>query len=546
MRNTVLTLAILILTAARGSLSAAQFPTLRDLDKVVAEQQKYADIHEREIAQTKRAIANAKDLETRYKETGILSHQFSSYRVDSALYYGQEALRIAERLGNPRYIVSSKLVIVGTLIHISMYKEAEDIINSIDRQKISPDDHDLLNQYYLACNTLYDALKEYAIDGKRAEQYRVIAKAYKDSILMCGPDNPLIRADILLNEGKPEEGIKLLLNAFRKYDPNDRYVAYIAYALSDHYRQLGDTEEEKKYLIISSIADIKSAVKEYVSLRRLATILYEEGDIERAYTYMRRSLDDAVFSNARLRTIETSQVLPVIDQAYQLERKKKQRQIVIALICISLLSVALIILFAYARRQVAKLKVAQAELSASNGELNNLTVRLKEINATLSKTNEMLSEANSIKEAYIVKFISECSNYIDKLDKYRTRLNKKAISGEMASLLNDLKQTTMVNDELKEFHASFDETFLKLFPSFIERFNALMPESEQIEIKQPGHLNKMLRIFALYRLGIKDNEQIAAFLRCSMATIYAYRSRTRSKALDPEHFEENVMSISSI
>ena len=68
------------------------------------------------------------------------------------------------------------------------------------------------------------------------------------------------------------------------------------------------------------MADMKWAVKEYISLRRLATILYEEGDINRAYIYMRRSLDDATFCNARLRTIEVS-IMPIKSK----RRKKRNR-----------------------------------------------------------------------------------------------------------------------------------------------------------------------------------------------------------------------------
>ena len=50
----------------------------------------------------------------------------------------------------------------------------------------------------------------------------------------------------------------------------------------------------------SAIADLKSAVKEYVSLRKLASLVYDEGDIDRAYNYLKCSLEDATLCNARL------------------------------------------------------------------------------------------------------------------------------------------------------------------------------------------------------------------------------------------------------
>ncbi len=540
----------LVLILLCGIAHSASFPTLHDLDTVVANQSFYTKRHEQEITRTKLNILRAKDRETRYKETEILHTQYSSFRIDSALFYAEESLKMAKSLGRKDYEITAKFHIIGTLTQIGMYKEAEDMLDGVDRSSLNNYGDDLIRQYYFACNTLYDALSKYTTSFRQGEEYKAKAYLYKDSILQCNPSEALILADFLTEQGKGEEGLNVLLETFKKTDSNDRYMAYVAYAISDLYRRLGDSEAEKQYLIISAMSDIKSAVKEYISLRRLATILYEEGDIERAHTYMRRSLDDALFSNARFRTIETSQILPVIDKAYQMQEQKKRRQLLLALICISALSAIAIALVAYIRRQMSKLNKAKEELSKAYDGLNRLNSQLKhsnqqlnDANANLSDMNHSLSEANTIKEAYIVRFMTECSAYIDKLDKYRTRLNKKAISGDMKGLIKDLKSSTLMASEIEEFHASFDDTFLQLFPSFIDKFNALLPESERVEAKQPGRLTTKLRIFALYRLGISDNERIASFLRCSMATIYAYRSRVSSKSLDPEHFEENIMKL---
>ena len=75
----------------------------------------------------------------------------------------------------------------------------------------------------------------------------------------------------------------------------------------------------------------------------------------------------------------------------------------------------------------------------------------------------------------------------------------------------------------------FDEIFLKLFPTFIDEFNQLFPEKHQTFLKKGDLLNTELRIFALYRLGIRDSNQVANFLDLSVATIYTYKTRTKSK-----------------
>ncbi len=57
-------------------------------------------------------------------------------------------------------------------------------------------------------------------------------------------------------------------------------------------------------------------------------------------------------------------------------------------------------------------------------------------------------------------------------------------------------------------------------------------------------LNKELRIYALLRMGITDSAKIASFLRCSLSTVYNYRTKMRNKAaLSREKFEKMVSEI---
>ena len=526
------------------NMSAATMPTLEDLDSVLNNEAFYSRLLERKIADTKLAIANAIDDEKRYKETEILYHQYSSYRMDSALHYAHKLISIARKMNSDLNTQRAKFLLASTYINFGMYNEAQEIVNATNRSTIDADE-ELRANYYYVNNTLYDAMQHFVADDTVADYYHSRALCYKDSILQLRPDAILIKADLLLQRHQQQEALNLLLETYDDKNVDDRYRAYLAYAISDIYRHIGNTKMEKQYLIVSAISDIKSAVKEYISLRRLATLLYKEGDIARAHRYTTKALDDALFSNARLRTIETSQTLPVITTAYQDMVNRKQKQIQYALIGISVLLLLVGVMFLYARRQNRRLRLAKADLSLANEGLSSLNRQLKDSNNNLSEVNRSLSESNNIKETYIVKFMTECSAYIDKLDRYRTRLNKKAISGDMKSLIKDLKEGSFIEKEIESFQNSFDGTFLELFPNFVEDFNKLFHENDQINIKHEGRLNTTLRIFALYRLGITDNERISTFLRCSMATIYAYRSRMRQKAISPESFEDDVMAIQS-
>ena len=101
--------------------------------------------------------------------------------------------------------------------------------------------------------------------------------------------------------------------------------------------------------------------------------------------------------------------------------------------------------------------------------------------------------------------------------------------------------------EREELYHSFDKVFLKLFPDFVTIFNSYFKEEDRIVLKEGQLLNTELRIFALIRMGIHDNEKIAKILDYSINTIYNYKARVKGKALIPnEEFEKKVMQIHAL
>ena len=106
------------------------------------------------------------------------------------------------------------------------------------------------------------------------------------------------------------------------------------------------------------------------------------------------------------------------------------------------------------------------------------------------------------------------------------------------------KTMETIEEEVELFYATFDETFLSLYPSFVNDLNHLLLEEERIVLRNDEILNPELRIFALIRLGIKDSARIAHLLRYSVNTIYNYRVKIKNKASgNREEFEDQIMQI---
>ena len=98
--------------------------------------------------------------------------------------------------------------------------------------------------------------------------------------------------------------------------------------------------------------------------------------------------------------------------------------------------------------------------------------------------------------------------------------------------------------ERKNMCADFDETFLKLFPDFVEKFNQLFEEKNRRYPEDMNSLTSEMRIFALIRLGVNDSERIANFLDYSVHTVNTYKTRIKNRSIvDNDVFEQLIMDI---
>lgn len=517
---------------------------LNDLDKTIDNYQQYSKKKESEINTFKGLLKYTSTDLQKYEICEKLYEEYKLYQSDSALNYAKRNLQIAVKLKDISKIKSAKLNLASIMGTLGMYKEATDILHNIDIAS-SPG----LKGFYFGVNsTIYDLMSDYTASLQEKKNYILLRKQYRDSCLLSFPasskSNLIFQSSKLVESGKYDETLHLLLDYFPKIAAENPDRAIIAYIISLSYHGKKDRKEEKKWLTISAISDLQLAKKEYISLRSLAFLMYEEGDIDHAYKYMKRSLEDAVFCNARLRTYEISKMIPIINEAYEKQNETNRFQLILFLVSTSILSLFLLSVLLLLFKQMKKLSKAKQEISQANSQLSELNKELQLFNEKLNATNNTLTEANLVKEIYIGRYMDQCSDYIGKLEGYRRKLNLMATTGKINDLVSTVKSKEFIESELKEFYTNFDQTFLSLFPGFINEFSALLVDDEATQLKEGELLNTELRIFALIRLGIKDSAKIAVFLRYSVSTIYNYRSQLKNKAVGSrEEFEARVMQI---
>lgn len=491
-----------------------------------------------------------------YKEIFDL---YSHFQTDSAQVY------ICKMRQLPAYKTD---VVMQATLHIAqaeimavsaLYAEALNELDKVPRSLINAEHIDLQLYYYRIKRTLYGWMCTYYT--KASEQHQLWEEKtmnYRDSLLSVETIKNLNRDIVLADKynalGQPQKAINML-KPYAAQASEATPHPYVCFTLAQAYLLKGNRAKGVYYLTLTAIADLHNATCEYQALPMLAQILFDHGDVERAYSYLLCSMEDASYCKAGLRSIEASNIFPIIDKQYK-QREKEQRQrdhvLMYALVALSFVLIGVVL---YLRKQMQKLREMRhqqtrnnAELAAANQRMHEANEKLqaalqevKNTNEELQNTYSQLRMTDKVKEEYIARYLNRCRMYLDQLAEFRSSTLRLIKNRHFEEVANQLKRDLNAKVEQTQFYADFDAAFLTLFPDFVSSFNALLQPEHQLTVKKNGLLNTELRIYALIRLGIHDTTRIAHFLDYSTATVYNYRSKIRNKAIcPPEEFEELV------
>lgn len=544
-------------------LDASTQALLRTLDDII--QNHKVQYQTQRIKQINELKAQARTA-TGYNKYNLYKEIFdlySHFQTDSAQVY------ICKMQQLPAYKTD---VVMQATLHVAqaeimavsaLYAEALSELDKVPQSLISPEHAELRLYYYRVKRTLYGWMCIYY--KKPSEQHKLWEEktmSYRDSLLLVDTQKNMNRDIVMADKynalHQPEKTLKLL-KPYSAQASEATPNPFVCFTLAHAYVLLGNRSKAIHYLTLTAIADLRSATCEYQALPMLAQILFDQGDVERAYTYLLCSMEDASYCKAGLRSIEASTIFPIIDKQYK-QREKAQRErdhlLMYGLVSLSFILIAMVV---YLRKQMLKLRqmrqkqsLYNKQLSAANQQIHEanekLQVALQEVKRTneeLQNTYSQLRMTDKVKEEYIARYLNRCRMYLDQLAEFRSATLRLVKNRHFEELANQLKRDLNAKTEQTQFYEDFDAAFLTLFPDFVASFNALLQPEHQLSVKKNGLLNTELRIYALIRLGIHDTTRIAHFLDYSTATVYNYRSKIRNKAIcSPEEFESLVAVIS--
>ena len=357
---------------------------LQQLDVVVAHKAEYQQRrHHR--ADSIRMVAHR---QSGYERISTLKVAYDTYQrclTDSVFCVLDEIRQTPEYATDTALQVWTTLCEARNLGVMGLYSSSFDLLRDIDPAPLC---RELQLLYYNTMHAVTGWMVDFSRKGtpKLAATLADSASAYLHRVYQLEEDSvsiTLILANILLEREDYQHCIELLCDTEHLFDSGTSIYRYAV--LAQAYEHLGRDQEEIRYLTLTSIHDLQEGVTEYMALPNLAKRMQERGETDRAYNYLICSLEDAAICHSSLRAIESTDIFPIIDNAYRNEQELLRQSHLLTLtlifVCIGLV-IYLIVFYLcqhirHAQSEVAQKKRHLAEMSyiADHDELTGLLNR---------------------------------------------------------------------------------------------------------------------------------------------------------------------------
>lgn len=452
----------------------------------------------------------------RLEALASIGKRLEAIDIDSAMMIYNRGEQLAIETSNKRYINKFRYRKGSVMPLMGLVREGIEMYSAVRPEAI--DVRDRLD-YFTTGHHIFDAAVDYYRVDSLKQKYHVMSQVYNDSALVYAEpgsvEETYYKALPKLSGRDRESGIAELKSVIARVPQTNPLFAKAAAEIAQAYISMNDWPNAKYYLALSAIGDIKSGTRETTSLHRLGKLLNNEDDYKRAYDYLVYALESAVASGSSMRTIEIGEIMPVVVKT---GRQIEHQQTYMLVKVVILLSMAVMIFVAM---------VIYASMTRRH----------------LSRTRQQLLALNSSKDLYIRKLITLCGVYISALENFSTLAARKIKVGQINDLLAMVESGKVIREQLQEFFEVFDDTFLVVYPDFLTEVNSLLQPDKQLSLTEDGRLGPELRIVAFMLLGMDDSTQLSKFLGLSVNTIYTYRNKVKSRAINRGDFENAIRNI---
>lgn len=476
--------------------------------------------------------------EFRYYTNRRLLQKSQMFSYDYASQFSQKMRLLSDQIGDGNLKAESRILSSFNMAQACLFVEALDMLKSVDLNFPNLNDS-ILALYYFYYGITYQRLAVYVNDSINAKKYNNTGIEMFIKSLDYSKDqgmNNFVLGRVFGRQGKYDVAQKYFEEALKYIKKDDNVLYTLANAsLGKCFKHQGIYEPATRYYIEATKNDILNAQNSSIAIIDLTEHLYKQYHQTRdVIKYVNIAIENGEYYGMRSQITHIDKIIPDISK----ERARHNRILVIfftAIVAIFLIYI-LHILFRYEKNR--KFLKDYLSMNEKLKEKNNL---LHDENERLSRAGMLLRDSNKLKDAYLGKLLESNSELTNMFEEFALKADQKLKKAQYEQIQKSIKELQK-NFSKKEQLDRFDELFMSMFPTFITDFNALlMPEHRKQESE--ALLTPSMRIFALIRLGISSNQQIARVLNYTYNTILNYRVRVRAMAINPDTFEQDVMKI---
>ena len=448
-----------------------------------------------------------------------VGRQYIGFNKDSAVNILQRAITSANLAGDSATLRDAKIDYASVLPKFGIYTDAIALMDHINVDSLTE------NQKFKYFSTMSGILLNaatYPPFRYHSDEYNARALVYLDSLReRLNPDGLGYRtttAQIDLLNGEEALAFSELNEALEHADISDPGYAIVTNMIAKYLRDKPERADEYLYyLTLSATADAINVNSDAESLLRLGNELFERGDHEHAFKYLTSAGKFMAESGERSYIIELTSPISIYTEIIN-KRETGRTLIIILIALISIITLGLI--YWYAHNAVTKARMQAA------------------------KYEKIAASVNS-RDQYITELLNLCAVYVESMEDYNKLISRKLKTNQTQDLLKTVESGKIMQDQTDKFFTVFDDAISKIYPDFIDELNSLFLPDKLLAMPASGRLLPEMRIAAFMRLGVTDSSRLSKFLGLSLNTIYTYRNRLKSRAVNRDSFEQDLQNLGS-
>lgn len=489
---------------------------LNQLDLILKSRNSSVPNVSEELVKANLEFREARTYEEQYNALRSLFNYYRTNKLDSALIIAEKRLGVAKALKDSSKINSAQLNIADIYTKIGRTDYAISILDDYNKEHLAPHQLKYYNNIYKTA--LKNKVSSSLLPKERIEALEKLKIFRKNEILETDKNSRaylLIEIEELRDAGMYKEALKVVDQLLKNFDITSN--APLLYEIGLTYLEAGKTNLAIQFLSKAALIDISNHTKEYQSLILLADVLFEKGDINRAFKYINYALEDAIASNAVINANQIIKLIPNINQAFSQKEKEIKRRTAWFLGAIGVLNIVLVILIIllFKAHRVNKLM------------LDNIN----ELNRSLKVRNKNLVESDQLKMENLKHFMLAYSSYISQERKFRKNILRLLSTSQYNKAKELIKRKGETAPDSNFFQEMFDTAFISMFPDFISRINEVLKPEYKLTVTDK--LTPELRIAALMKLGITSTNEIAEMFQYSPQSVYNLRSSLKTMLTEP-------------